>query len=335
MEDHYALNLLFDAAQQSRRCARPRTDADTSAMARRVKAGTVTRPYRGMYARTDYWNALDRHEQVRHVVRTLSSMHPDWVFCGPTAAIMHGLDCSYRLTGPICIVSDRPTRRQSSKQLIRYAITYPDTEMADGVPVTGLLRTLYDCVAKLPTRYSLAQLDSAIRLGKVAAPTLKAYPCSLPHVRDRNRIEEVFDLADGRSENGGESEGRGVLATIGYPPDDIQVEFPCLQRQRRVHRVDYLWKREDGSLLIGEFDGVRKYIDPTMTSGRTIRAVVDDERDRQRCLEHQGAAIIRFYYTDLDYPGRIARGLSAQGLSRKSGIPSLPFPYTVSSRNRS
>ncbi|WP_241520160.1 CTP synthase [Bifidobacterium catulorum] len=327
MDDHHALNLLFDAAQLARRCARPRTGTDVSAIARRVRSGAVVRPYRGLYARADYWKRLDRHEQVRHVVRSLSAMHPDWVFCGPTAAVMHGLDCSYRLCGPICIVSDRPTRIRPSTRLIRYAITHPDVETLDGIQVTGLMRTLYDCVARLPARYALAPMDSALRLGKVDPLVLRNYPCSLPYVRDRKRIEAMFDLADGRSENGGESEGRGVFATIGYPTDDIQVEFPCLERRGRVHRVDYLWQREDGSKLIGEFDGVRKYVDPTMTSGRAIRDVVDEERDRQRCLERQGSSTTRFYYADWDYPGRIARILSSHGLARQPGIPSPPFPY--------
>ncbi|MFR4548212.1 MAG: hypothetical protein ACLT4Y_07845 [Bifidobacterium breve] len=70
---------------------------------------------------------------------------------------------------------------------------------------------------------------------------------------------------------------------------------PCLSNAGIAHRVDYWWRRADGTVVVGELDGVRKYVDPSMTSGRDIRNVVDDERDRQRCLERQGADVLRFY----------------------------------------
>ena len=69
----------------------------------------------------------------------------------------------------------------------------------------------------------------------------------------------------------------------GFLSHRVQVEFPCLSHPGRVHRVDFLWERDDGTLIAGEFDGVQKYVDPLMTAGRTIRQVVDDERDRQQC----------------------------------------------------
>ncbi|MFR4548210.1 MAG: hypothetical protein ACLT4Y_07835 [Bifidobacterium breve] len=91
MSGHYSLGLLFDAAQQERRCARPRTDTDIRTVARRVKKNEIVRVYRGLYAVRTYWDQLDQHERTRHIVRSLALWHPQWVFCGPTAAVMHGL----------------------------------------------------------------------------------------------------------------------------------------------------------------------------------------------------------------------------------------------------
>ena len=105
-----------------------------------------------------------------------------------------------------------------------------------------------------------------------------------------------------------------MLHDAGCPPDDIQVEFPCLDHPGRKHRSDFLWKRGHGSVIVGEFDGVRKYVDPHMTSGREIREVVDEERKRQQCMSQYAIGMVRMYYRDLDNPGRIVRQLRDMGI---------------------
>ncbi|MFC5221105.1 CTP synthase [Bifidobacterium leontopitheci] len=330
------MTILFAAARRERRCARPQTKTDIRAIQRRVKHGTVIRAYRGLYAETAYWNTLDVHEQVRHIVRALAMQHPDWVFCGPTAAIMHGLDCSYRLAFPICVAARPGGGHRDTADLAHCVVAYPETTTIGHVKVTGLLRTLFDCAAGYPLRYSLGPLDSALRLGLVSKTTLLAYPCSVKYTRHRQAVERAFSLADGRSENGGESEARGVACDCGYPPDDVQPQFPCLDEPGRTHRGDFLWKRKDGTLVVGEFDGTRKYVDPQMTSGRTIREVVDEERRRQQCLERRRAVVLRMYHTDLDNPERVVRQLDALGVSRRhtSPSPTRHTAYSIARRRR-
>ncbi|BAQ31987.1 conserved hypothetical protein [Bifidobacterium scardovii JCM 12489 = DSM 13734] len=319
MSGHYSLGLLFDVAQQERRCVRPRTDTDIRAVARRVKKNEIVRVYRGLYAVRTYWDQLDQHERTRHIVRSLALWHPQWVFCGPTAAVMHGLECSYRLSLPICIVSRTRSHGRNSAGLAHYVIPHPETSRCGSVPVTSVGRTLVDCAAKLPLRYALGPIDSALRLRRITRDELHMHLAAAPYLTGRHKAEYAFSVADGRSENGGESEGRGVLAELGFPVHDIQVEFPCLSNAYRCHRVDYWWRRADGTVVVGELDGVRKYVDPSMTSGRDIRNVVDDERDRQRCLERQGADVLRFYYSDLNDLGALAYKLRRYRVPERGG----------------
>ena len=317
MKAHGPLNALFAHAERMRRCADPVTETDVNAIARRVRAGEVVRVYRGLYARAEYWNALDPLERTRHIVRALSIQHPNWVFCGPTAAIMLGLDCSYRLAMPICIVAKPGTHYRNTEHLAHYSIAHPDAVMTpDGVMVTDPLRTLFDCAARHPLRYALGPLDSALRNGLVRGEQMIGYPRAVKYARNRTAVERAFALADGRSENGGESEARGVLTDLGYPVSDIQKPFPCLDDARRTHRPDFVWIRADGGQVAGELDGMRKYVDPAMTGGRGIRDVVDDERDRQRCLERQVEAVVRMYYGDLDKPWLLSQRLDAAGVPR-------------------
>lgn len=290
----------------------PRTDTDIKAVARRVRAGTVKRVYRGLYARQQYWDALNPHDRTRHIVRSLAQQHPNWIFCGPTAAIMHGLDCSYHLLLPICIVAEPGTHIRNTSQLAHYAMAHPESVTVGGVRVTSLLRTLFDCASKLSLRFSLSIIDSALRKQLVKQPVLAAYPHTVKYARNRKATLHAFSLADARSENGGEAEARGVLTEIGYPVHDLQVTFPCLTYPSRKHRVDFLWVREDGTKVAGEFDGVRKYVDPDMTANRDIRAVVEDERERERCLEKQQIDVVRMFYDDLNRPRQLAAKLQAK-----------------------
>lgn len=316
MTGHHAVEELFARAREEKRCAMPRSETEAKALQRRARAGTMIRPFRGMYVEATYWNGLHRYEQLRHVVRALASRHPGWVFCGPTAAIMHQLDCSYRLMWPLHILGAPDTHHRNTRQLKRHVVSHPEVVEVDGVKVTGLLRTLFDCAASLDLRYSLAPIDSALRAGFVDRETLLTYPVSVKYSRRKRSVDRAFGLSDARSENGGESSARGMLHDMGYPPDDIQTEFPCLDRAGGKHRVDFLWRKDDGTCVSLEFDGVRKYVDPNMAFGREIREVVDEERRRQQCLERQGVCVVRMFSNELDAPRRVLADLERLGVER-------------------
>ena len=312
---------------------RPFWDTDIKVVARRVTQGSIVRVHRGLYAVKEYWERLDPLEQVRHIMRSLGRWHEQWVFCGASAAIMHGLECSYRQSRPIHVAVGK-SRRAKNQATIRYhALTDSDAVVIDGVKVTSIQRTLVDCAAMMPFRYALSPIDAALRQERISKERLLAYVDSPPMLRDRERVRAVLAMGDGRSENGGESECRAVLQEMGFPVHRLQVEFPCRAHPGRVHRVDFLWVREDGTLVAAELDGVCKFMDPSRTSGRAVKQVVDAERERQECLRRSGVDMVRMYYSDLDNPRALTRRLEEARVRSKctdSGL--ISYISTVKSR---
>lgn len=321
MARHMGMMRRLAQAQSQLRCARPQTGAELSAMSRGVRRGLLCQPYRGMYVQLECWNALDPLERTRYVVRTLALMHPDWIFCGPTAAIMYRLDCSYRFAMPVCITVPGQHGGVSSSKLKRYAIADPEPRVWNGIRLTSLRRTLVDCAIRLPLRYALSPVESAVRNGWIDRDALRLFVAGMSYLRGRGQALRVIEMAEGLSENGGEAECKVVLDRLGFPVDGQQVEFPCLSMPNRRHRVDYYWRRDDGSVVVGELDGLDKYVDPSMTGGRGIRSVVDDERDRQECLARQKADTVRMYYSDLSRQDRLLSRLERNRVPRRGVRP--------------
>lgn len=144
-ETHCSLNLLIAKAQRDRCCMRPFWDTDIKVVVRRVKQGSIVRVHRGLYAGKEYWDRLDPHERLRHILRSLSQWHERWAFCGASAAVMHGLDCSYRQLHPIHVAVGRNSRSEESEVVRFHVLDDAETVAVDGARVTSILRTLVDC----------------------------------------------------------------------------------------------------------------------------------------------------------------------------------------------
>ncbi|GGI14589.1 hypothetical protein GCM10007377_11690 [Galliscardovia ingluviei] len=64
-------------------------------------------------------------------------------------------------------------------------------------------------------------------------------------------------------------------------------------------RVDFAWYSASGRIVAGELDGEEKYVNPSMTQGKSISAIVQDERERENLLSKCGISnIFRFTFQD-------------------------------------
>lgn len=309
MKHHRLVDSLIAEALKNNCCVYGESHAVRSALRRRARAGELRRVMPNMYAPCEYWTSLKQPERSLHVVRTLHKRHPQWIFAGVTAATVHGFEHQWSLhDGTVTIVS-----RTSGAMVGRGAVRRlygPDAavEVAGGIPVTVRARTVADCALLLDFRHALPIADSALRMGVPACDILDI--CRDAH-HDCTPIFRVLTHADPRSDNGGESFARGTILDSSLAIPDIQVPFTD-PLTGRSYRADFAWRLSNGTFIVAEFDGTDKYVDPSMTDGKSVRRVVQDEREREDALRRANVSnIVRFTFDDVIRRGPLLNKLIA------------------------
>ena len=116
---------------------------------------------------------------------------------------------------------------------------------------------------------------------------------------------------------------RARMIDLGFALPRLQVSLPRPMEPNRQYRVDFLWTRFDGSGVIGEFDGMQKYEDPTILGGRSPLRALAEEQHREAQLSLYGMPIVRIAYKDLVDESRFVRLLSLYDIPRDEGTPAL------------
>lgn len=290
---------LLDEAEALGRCAAVGCDRLRRALVRRCADGELVSPRSGLFARAPYWKSLAGSERARHVLLGLHELHPDWAFCGPSAAVLLDLSVSNRLLREVHLAVAGSSHWRDAPGIRRHVTDADELVEKDGVSVTSLERTAFDCMRWLSLREGLVVADSALRTGGLARSELEEYVR-----RHRGGYHGIVQarataaLADARSENGGESLARAVMWELGFAMPDLQVEVPNPFSGSGVYRVDFRWVLPDGTENYGELDGGEKYWNPEMNGGSPLTAL-RRERSRESLLTVAHAGIIRFTPQDV------------------------------------
>ncbi|MEO8106273.1 MAG: hypothetical protein ABI720_03055 [Actinomycetes bacterium] len=185
-------------------------------------------------------------------------LSPNLIIARRTAAWLHGPDClDYRgfpQTPPLEVVTSRQELRSKSPLLSTYVaddLLPGDVMRLGDLHVTTPLRTAADLARSLPRSDALVSLDAFLH-HKLIEP--EPFRKQLVRWRGRRGIRqayEVADLADGRSESGGESRLRLRVIDMGLPRPELQVPVHDLFGERR-YVLDLGWKHW---MLAFEYDG--------------------------------------------------------------------------------
>lgn len=165
-----------------------------------------------MYARCSTFETASIRERTIRTIRTLGLLHPSWVFCGYSAAVIHGLQVPNTVLGSVHYCANGTSHRGSP--LIRHHLRLAPQDIVSntGVRVTSLRKTLVDCLCTSDFRVGLAITDSAIHWELAGKREIECWiEKDGKGRRGIRQARETVAWADGRSENGGESIARATM----------------------------------------------------------------------------------------------------------------------------
>lgn len=270
---------------------------------RSLARGGLHRIGPGLYA-VPGWVGLPPWERHLALARAAVRLTPDAIVSHASAAALLGLPMPP--TPPpratMTLLDDRRTSLGDDWRQFHRGRTPPEhVVLSGGHPYLVPARTVVDCMRDLPPGDALAVVDAALRKGLVSGPDLvlmRRHQRRWPGISAADRI---LPLADGRRESWLESTSAWVMADWGLPPGIPQVVLRD-SRGRFTARVDALWP-ELG--VVGEADGMGKYLDDTSTdkptAERAARTVIA-QSVRESRVRDLGLEVVRWDPPDLRTP---------------------------------
>lgn len=313
------IDELLNEAQSRTRCLTTKDRTLREALDRRVGISLI-KPRTHLYARESYWASLTRRNQEEHIIRGMASLHPNWVFCNASAALIHRLPISYRHLEKSHILAEASTfNTRSTSKIKRHArsVHIPDITNINGLKVTSLEDTIVDCLLELDFREGLAIADATTARLNIDSEELSELVSKIGHSRPgvRRALKTVL-WANALSESGGESMARAIMIEHGFMLPELQVNIKNSNKSEGNWRVDFFWKLPDGTTVAGEFDGTEKYTNPEMTHGNNAIQVMSAERIRESRITLAVDRVMRFSYADVINEYRLVTLLDRFGIPR-------------------
>ena len=252
--------------------------------------GRLLRLRPGVFVSEEEWNRAWPEGQVVARARALSlKSQRNPVFSHETAAALHGLPL-YRPHPNKVHVTLPDSRPGSAEGTIRHRAALADDESVEvgGVISTSFARTVADIARTATFAQAVTVTDAALRRiavrashrydgGKAAQFRSDVTQIAARSAHGVRRAERVLNFADGRAQLPGESVSRIRLAELGFSDIRLQTRVPALSGSYYVDFAVGIGEHE----WLGEFDGRIKYSEEDMRSGRTVMAVLDEEKQRE------------------------------------------------------
>ncbi|MDO4797467.1 MAG: hypothetical protein Q4A01_05535 [Coriobacteriales bacterium] len=329
---HHDLCQQLDKSFEQGLCAVSTSASNGRKLIRALRAGHVISPAPQLYVRAEDWSILKPDQRHRSVVRSLAKLHPTWVFSHASAAIMHGLYVSYSLLDHVHVLTSRRANSPSNGIIERHKRAHIEWVVIEGVRVTPIARTAFDCLRTYDFRSSLAIADSTLRvLHQTNDQLVSTFGTFSRRFKNWQRAANIAVFADRRSESGGESVARAVMIEQGYLIPNLQVVVENTV-DGGVYRADFCWQLGNHNRVLGELDGHEKYTNPLMTKGRDVVEVLTDERLRESRVSIYGDKILRFSYADVMNVRRFRSLLDAYGVPSGYAVPAVADPLDPMNR---
>jgi hypothetical protein len=290
-----------------------RSGRDDRALRRAAERGELVRVAPGTYVLAAAWTAASPEQQHAVVVSaTLARTTSDIVVSHRSALAVHGFPVSSPMPSRVHVVDRARSTTKTTSLMVRHSAALADDEISDvgGLRVVRPVRAASDVARLESLRSSVVALDHGLRLGAFDHDALHAAVERAPRV-GRRRALIALDLADALAESPGESLSRVVMVEIGVPLPVLQKEF--WDRRGFIGRVDFWWPHLG---VVGEFDGLTKYLELARRSGRSLDRVKIDEKKREdRIRALPGVhGFARWDWATANDPRRLAAVLADAGV---------------------
>jgi hypothetical protein len=183
---------------------------------------------------------------------------PEVVVARRTAAWLHGLDVldhrGFPATPRIETVTRERGKRSDNRLMVAHvADDLLDSDIAevDGLMVTTPLRTACDLARFAPRTDALVAMDAYLRKGLVERDRLTNHLVRWKKRRGVRQAYATIEIADGRSQSGGESRMRLRVLDMGLPRPELQIPVHDLFGNARFW-LDLGWPEW---MLALEYDG--------------------------------------------------------------------------------
>lgn len=291
----------------------------------RVASRELHRVRRGRYVETSSWD--DLWSEGRHLLQVLAvhenSDAPGPVFWGPSAAVEHRLPLCHLVPTHVhtAILGERHGRSRAKVVWHNVGITEDDIVEVDGIRCTSLDRTVLDLACSTSPMTGLSAADAALRREAVRGHEHNPEAAAAWHARLERRAEgisvrgvrkarDVIAFADGRAHLPGESVSRLHLRELGFR--DLMLQTHVVGPDGEDYWLDFGFPR---SRVFGEFDGVVKYLDPTLRNGRALDEILLAEKHREDAIRGvTGWRTVRWAWEHVRTPDALAARLLAFGV---------------------
>lgn len=286
--------------------------------ARAAKARTERRIARGVYLDGPTWHALSDDAKyaarVKAVVltRRFRAVASHW-----SAAVLHGLPVVGRWPEEVHLTVPG-TGGGVRAGVVGHVRRLDDDDVVevDGMLVTSIARTVLDTATVASRFTAVAMADRALLVDRfrrreplTTRDALTAQWERMLPFRGHVRSRDVIDFAATRAESPLESVSRVTMHQIGCPQPKLQVSH--YDAAGLIGDTDFTWP-EFG--IVGEADGERKYVDPTLRGGRTTEQMVLDEKVREDRLRGIDLTVRRWDWEVACDPARLRNRLASAGL---------------------
>ena len=130
------------------------------------RAWGCARAVPGMFALRETWRVLRPDARERFAIRSYARIDPDAVFCGVSAALMHGLPVSYTQLGQLQIYAVPGRKPLVTQHIARRRPSATTVEERDGVCVVCMEQAVVESLCSCAFEDALAIADGFLRRSK-------------------------------------------------------------------------------------------------------------------------------------------------------------------------